>query len=76
MTITITKKYIKFLQTVHGNTTTTSYVTKQVIPTDDAILGIPLDKLFELYGNLILNGFSPEEATHITATVASNARTI
>ena len=73
MAITITKKYIKFLQTVNGKTTSTHYMTKETTPNDDSILSIPLDKLFELYGNLILSGFSVSEAIEIVGKVAANA---
>lgn len=33
------------------------------------LISIPLDKLFELYGNLLLTGFEKDEALLITTSV-------
>lgn len=54
----------------HGNyknsTTTVSVVKKKVIK---ELLSIPLDSLFELYGNLILAGFEKDEAITIIVSL-------
>lgn len=35
------------------------------------MLKITVDKLYELFGNLVLAGFTNDEALHITAIVAA-----
>lgn len=75
MTITITKRYVKFLQTVNGNTTSTHYLSKNVALENDSLISIPLEKLKEFHDNLIYSGFNEDEALMITAKVAANART-
>ena len=65
------KGWLDMARTIYAKQTTT--VTYKAKPVDDGLLTIPLDKLFELYGNLILNGFSADEAIEITAKVAANA---
>lgn len=76
--INTSKEWIQILLTANAsNVTTTKITTKtQTFKPSENLIGIPLDKLFEFYGNLILNNFSVSEALKITAEVAASARTI
>lgn len=57
---------------VYSSKTTIKTITK---PTDEPLITIPVDKLFELYGNLVLAGFSEDEALIIVTGIAAHART-
>ena len=54
----------------------TTYKSVRVIykdkPIDESLLSISVDKLFELYGNLVLAGFSESEALQIVSKVVAN----
>ena len=52
-------------------TVTTSSVTIHN-KSEQPLISIPPDKLFELYGNLILAGFSEDEALIIIVGIARN----
>jgi len=56
------------------NTTTTSKITIKKVSNDTPLLGISVDRLFELYGNLQMAGFTQDEALIIIVGVANNAR--
>ena len=56
------------------NTTTTSKITIKKVSNDTPILGISVDRLFELYGNLQMAGFTEDEALIIIIGIANNAR--
>ena len=56
------------------NTTTTSKITIKKVSNDTPLLGISVDRLFELYGNLQMAGFTQDEALIIVVGVANNAR--
>lgn len=55
---------------------TTTYKSTKIIVrdnlVDDSLLSVSVDKLFELYGNLVLAGFSESEAIQVVAKVVSN----
>jgi hypothetical protein len=65
-------EWLEFLRTV-GAKKTTTVTYKNVNENDGAILSMPLDKLFELYGNLVLTGFTEDEALIIVTGIANNA---
>jgi hypothetical protein len=44
-----------------------------VTKAEPSLIRIPLDKLFELYGNLVMAGFEKDEALSIVNTVITNA---
>ena len=75
---TVNNDWIAHLKSIYPNVSVRSAtvtVMKKTNTVQDKTIEIPLDKLFEFYGNLILNGFDKDEALTITATVAANART-
>lgn len=55
----------------HGTTKTTTRTSVRIVnnPVIKELLSIPLDSLFELYGNLILAGFEKDEAITIIVSV-------
>ena len=57
-------------------TVSTSITIKEKKLTDSPLIEIPLDKLFEFYGNLVLAGFSEDEALVITCSVVNGSRTV
>lgn len=76
------REWIELLNTIYKNNSTNvsslsiSSVTTITKPEPD-LIPIPLDKLFELYGNLIMAGFEKDEALSIVNNVVTNAeRTI
>jgi hypothetical protein len=71
------REWIDLLNTIY-NTTQPNALTSLSISSVTTITKkepdlIPLDKLFELYGNLILVGFEKDEALSIVNTVVTNA---
>jgi hypothetical protein len=72
------REWIELLNTIYSNNKTNvaslsiSSVTTITKPEPD-LIPIPLDKLFELYGNLVLVGFEKDEALSIVNTVVTNA---
>lgn len=74
-----TQEWLDFLKLVSTRPpaketiTHTSITYKKV---DKPLIEVPLDKLFEFYGNLILAGFSEDEALVITCAVVNGARTV
>ena len=69
----IDKETLKFFEQIYSNGTTstkqTSITVKPVTNEREFELAISVDKLFELYGNLILAGFSQDEALIIVVGV-------
>jgi len=72
------REWIELLNTLYSNTqpnasslsiSSVTTITKK----EPDLIPIPLDKLFELYGNLILVGFEKDEALSIVNTVVTNA---
>ena len=66
--------WIDFLANIAPKTTYQSTTIKTTIKQDKPLISIPVDKLFELYGNLVLAGFTEDEALIIVTGIASNAR--
>jgi hypothetical protein len=73
------REWINLLNTIYNTTqpnTSTSLSISSVTTitkSEPDLIPIPLDKLFELYGNLILVGFEKDEALSIVNTVVTNA---
>ena len=73
------REWIDLLNTIYNNTqpnASTSLSISSVTTITKAepdLIPIPLDKLFELYGNLILVGFEKDEALSIVNNVVANA---
>jgi len=70
------EEWLQILRTLgndmsHSHKTTIKTVTRTAEP---PLIPIPVDKLFELYGNLILAGFEKDEALLIVVVIVSNAR--
>jgi len=69
----IDKETLKFFEQIYANGTTstkkTSITIKPVTKEPAFELAMSVDKLFELYGNLILAGFSQDEALIIVVGV-------
>lgn len=72
------REWIELLNTLYSNTqpnasslsiSSVTTITKK----EPDLIPIPLDKLFELYGNLILVGFEKDEALSIVNNVVANA---
>lgn len=74
-----TKEWLDFLKLVSERPPAKETITHTTITykkNDKPLIEVPLDKLFEFYGNLILSGFTEEEALVITCSVVNNARTL
>ena len=78
MTGRTNREWIDLLNTIYNNNkpntaslsiSSVTTITKK----EPDLIPIPLDKLFELYGNLILVGFEKDEALSIVNTVVTNA---
>lgn len=70
----ITKEWLDFLTNIKTTKSTTITVKHKTF-NDKPLLNIAVDKLFELYGNLVLAGFTEDEALIIVVGIANNART-
>lgn len=69
--------FLKKLQERPPAKETVSHTTiTKVRVAEKPLIEIPIDKLFEFYGNLVLAGFSEDEALVITCSVVNNARTV
>lgn len=71
-----TEEWLELLEKLNAKSVkvTTSSVTIKEPVTYQPLINIPLERLFELYGNLVLAGFTQDEALIITTGVANNAR--
>lgn len=72
----IDDKWLEFLRSVNKpNTSSLSIktVTTRINKQEESLLPISPDKLFELFGNLVLAGFKEEEALVIVISVIKNA---
>lgn len=69
----IDKETLKFFEQIYSNGTTstkkTSITIKPITKEPEFELVMSVDKLFEMYGNLILAGFSQDEALIIVVGV-------
>lgn len=72
----IDEKWLEFLRSVNKpNTSSLSIktVTTRINKEEEPLIPIAPDKLFELFGNLVLAGFKEEEALVIVISVIKNA---
>jgi hypothetical protein len=73
------REWIDLLNTIYNTTQPNASTSlsissvRTIIKSEPDLIPIPLDKLFELYGNLILVGFEKDEALSIVNTVVTNA---
>jgi len=75
MTQDISKDWLDFLSNFKTTSTqTTTVKVKHKSFDDKPLLDVSVDKLFELYGNLVMAGFSQDEALIIIVGVANNAK--
>lgn len=64
------QEWTQFLSKIYANGTTEKTSTKiKLMERKEFEPAIPIDKLFELYGNLVLAGFSEDEALVIVSAV-------
>ena len=73
----ISKDWLDFLTNIKPTNTTksTTVTVKHKSFNDKPLLDVSVDKLFELYGNLVMAGFSQDEALIIVVGIANNVRT-
>ena len=77
MAIESSPEFLEYLNSVMaGNITsyTSTSVKKITKISEKSLISIPVDKLFELYGNLVLAGFTEDEALIIVTGIAAHAR--
>lgn len=73
------REWIDLLNTIYNNTQPNALTSLSIssvttiTKSEPDLIPIPLDKLFDLYGNLILVGFEKDEALSIVNTVVTNA---
>jgi len=73
------REWIDLLNTIYNTTQPNASTSlsissiRTITKSEPDLIPIPLDKLFELYGNLILVGFEKAEALSIVNTVVTNA---
>jgi hypothetical protein len=73
----ISKDWLDFLTNIKPTSTTksTTVTVKHKSFDDKPLLDVSVDKLFELYGNLVMAGFNQDEALIIVVGIANNVRT-
>jgi hypothetical protein len=64
--------WLDFVSKIGTKTTTTTNSVTIKSKSEQPLISIPPDKLFELYGNLVLAGFSEDEALIIIVGIARN----
>jgi hypothetical protein len=64
--------WLDFVSKIGTKTTTTTNSVTIKNKSEQSLISIPPDKLFELYGNLVLAGFSEDEALIIIVGIARN----
>lgn len=67
--------WLDFVSKIGTKTTTTTNSVTIKNKSEQLLISIPPDKLFELYGNLVLAGFSEDEALIIIVGIARNDST-
>ena len=65
----INAEWLALLSKLNGTTTYTSSSVKIRYKEAKPLINVPLEALFELYGNLVLAGFEKDEALVITCSV-------
>lgn len=66
------KQTLSFFEQIYGKGTITTNSVTIKHKSEQPLISIPPDKLFELYGNLVLAGFSEDEALIIIVGIARN----
>jgi hypothetical protein len=70
--MTIDKQTLNFFEQIYGKGTITTNSVTIKSKSEQPLIAIAPDKLFELYGNLVLAGFSEDEALIIIVGIARN----
>lgn len=65
----INSEWLTYLRSINGDTKVTSSSVKIRYKQAKPLINVPLEALFELYGNLIMAGFEKDEALVITCSV-------
>ena len=68
----INAEWLALLEKLNGSTTYTKSSVKIRYKENKPLINVPLEALFELYGNLIMAGFEKDEALIITCAVIRN----
>ena len=68
----INSEWLALLEKLNGGTRVTSSSVKIRYKESKPLVNVPLEALFELYGNLIMAGFEKDEALVITCAVIRN----
>ena len=66
------KKTLSFFEQIYGKGTITTNTVTVKRKSEQPLISIAPDKLFELYGNLVLAGFSEDEALIVIVGIARN----
>lgn len=66
------KQSLNFFERIYGKGTITTNTVKVKQKSAEPLISNTPDKLFELYGNLVLAGFSEDEALIIVVGIARN----
>ena len=68
----INAEWLALLEKLNGGTRVTTSSVKIRYKESTPLINVPLESLFELYGNLIMAGFEKDEALVITCAVIRN----
>lgn len=66
------KQTLNFFEQIYGKGTITTNSVTIKHKSEQPLISVSPDKLFELYGNLVLAGFSEDEALIIIVGIARN----
>lgn len=66
------KQTLSFFEQIYGKGTITTNSVTIKHKSEQPLISVSPDKLFELYGNLVLAGFSEDEALIIIVGIARN----
>jgi hypothetical protein len=61
--------WLTFLTNLPANSSYTSTSVRRITTTHKPLVNVPLEAIYELYGNLILAGFNSQEALQIVVEV-------
>ena len=64
--------WLDLAKKLNGSTTYTSSSVKIRYKDKNPLMNVPVEALFELYGNLILAGFEKDEALYVICGVLGN----
>ncbi len=68
----INAEWLALLEKLNGGTRVTTSSVKIRYKESAPLINVPLEALFELYGNLVMAGFEKDEALVITCAVIRN----